>query len=68
MYGSEIAKKAGYDVNQYILEGIYVSENKIYRKNNFNNKIVYNDFKDNFRKEAWGHFDNELNKIKQTML
>jgi len=68
MYGSEIAKKAGYDINQYVLEGIYVSENKIYRKNNFNNKIVYNDFKDNFRKEAWGHFDNELNKIKQSML
>ena len=41
-YWSEIDKKAGYHINQYVLESIYVSENKIYINNNFNNKIVYN--------------------------
>lgn len=67
MFGSEIAKKMGYNINQYILEGIYVSENKIYRKTNFNSKITYNDLKDSFRDEAWKHFDNELNKLKNNL-
>ena len=65
MYGSQIAKDAGYNINQYILKGIYVSENKIYRKNNFNNKIAYNDLKNDFREEMWNNMGPELNKIKK---
>ncbi len=67
MYGSQIAKEAGYDINQYILEGIYVSENKIYRKNNFNNKIAYNDLKSDFREKIWENMAPELEKIKQSL-
>ncbi len=65
MFGSQIAKDAGYDINQYILEGIYVSENKIYRKDSFNDKISYNDLKSNFREEIWKNMNFELNKIKE---
>jgi hypothetical protein len=65
MYGSQIAKEAGYNINQYILEGIYVSENKIYRKNAFTEKIAYNDLKNDFREEMWKNMNLELNKIKQ---
>tara|TARA_R110001583_G_scaffold33731_5_gene113814 strand:+ start:1439 stop:2326 length:888 start_codon:yes stop_codon:yes gene_type:complete len=65
MYGSQIAKEAGYNINQYILEGIYVSENKIYRKDNFTDKIIYNDLKNDFREEIWKNMGPELDKIKK---
>ena len=68
MAGSELAKKLGYEVNQYILDGIYVSENKIYRKTNFKDKLVMKDQMLDFKEENWKTFNLELQKVKDRLL
>ena len=65
MAASEVAKRKGHNINQYILDGLLVSENKIYRKNSYEGKIKYIDLKDEFRNEAWSKFNDELKKFEQ---
>ena len=63
MMASEIAKKKGHEINQYTLNGILVSENKIYRKDFNGDKLNYHDYKDSFRDYAWSQFDHGLKEF-----
>lgn len=63
MAASEIAKRKGHQIHQYILNGILVSENKIYRKNSYEKQLVYHDLKDSFRDEAWSKFNNGIKEF-----
>ena len=63
MAASEIAKRKGHDINQYILNGILVSENKIYRKNSYEKQLKYHDLKDEFRDKAWAQFNDGLKEF-----
>lgn len=59
---SEIIKHK-HDVSQYILEGIYISENYINRDNSYIDKLNINNLKQIFRQQAESQFQNELNKF-----
>ena len=63
MAASEIAKRKGHNINQYILNGIFVSENKIYRKNIYKDHLKYHDLKDKFRDKAWAYFNKGLKEF-----
>ena len=63
MMAGEIAKKKGHEINQYTLNGILVSENKIYRKDFNGDKLKYHDYKDSFRDYAWSQFDHGLKEF-----
>ena len=63
MMAGEIAKKKGHEINQYTLNGILVSENKIYRKDFNGDKLKYHDYKDSFRDYAWSQFDHGLKEL-----
>jgi hypothetical protein len=67
MTASEIAKRKGYEINQYILDGIFVSENKIYRKNSYEDKLKYIDLKDEFRDGAWSKFKDGVSNFEETL-
>ena len=67
MAASEIAKRKGYEINQYILDGIFVSENKIYRKNSYEDKLKYIDLKDEFRDGAWSKFKDGVSNFEETL-
>ena len=67
MTASEIAKRKGYEINQYILDGIFVSENKIYRKNSYEDKLKYIDLKDEFRDGAWSKFKEGVSNFEKTL-
>ena len=67
MAASEIAKRKGYEINQYILDGIFVSENKIYRKNSYEDKLKYIDLKDEFRNGAWSKFNDGVKDFEKTL-
>ena len=67
MTASEIAKRKGYEINQYILDGIFVSENKIYRKNSYEDKLKYIDLKDEFRNGAWSKFNDGVRDFEKTL-
>jgi len=63
MMASEIAKKKGHQINQYTVNGILVSENKIYRKDFNGDKLKYHDYKDSFRDQAWSQFEKGLKEF-----
>ena len=63
MYGSQLAVRKKFDIKQYIIEGLLVSENKIYRKEFMKEGLVYRDLKDNFREQAWAKFDDGLKEL-----
>jgi len=57
------AVKHKHDITQYILEGIYISENYISRDNSYINKLNINNLKQTFRQQAENNFQIELNKF-----
>jgi hypothetical protein len=63
MYASELAIKKEYDIKQYILKGIYISENYLDRDKTYLNELVKINLKDDFRKKAEKQFNSELNKF-----
>ena len=62
MYSSEIAKQK-YNITQYILEGIYISENYLNRDSFYKDKIKLYNKKSIFRQQAEIQFQNELNNF-----
>jgi FkbM family methyltransferase len=62
MLASEIAKQK-YNITQYILNGIYVSENYIDRHDFYKDKIKINNLKQIFRQQSEIQLQNELNNF-----
>jgi hypothetical protein len=60
MYASLIALKYGHQINEYILKGIYITEDYINRIPSFENKIKTYNRKQEFRDKAEAHFHQEL--------
>jgi hypothetical protein len=65
MYAASLAVKNGYDVKQYVLKGIYTTEDYINRIPSFESKIKVFDRKQEFRDKATEAFPIELNKFKE---
>ena len=66
MFAGKIAADSKkYDITQYILRGIYISENISNRKNSYSNVLVSKNLKAQFRKTAEENFQSELEKFKQ---
>jgi hypothetical protein len=56
-------KQKGYNVQQYVLEGMIVAENMKYRWNPYNSLLYLVNKQDEFRKQAEGNLNNELQKF-----
>ena len=65
MYASSLAVKYGYDIKQYVLKGIYITEDYINRIPSFDSKIKIFDRKQEFRDKAMEAFSIELNKFQE---
>jgi hypothetical protein len=64
MYAASLAAKYGCDIKQYILKGIYTTEDYINRIPSFDSKIKVFDRKQEFRSKAEEAFPIEFNKFK----
>jgi hypothetical protein len=60
MYASQLATKKGYNINQYVLEGLYVSENYVSRQYPYKNSVKALNLKDTFRLQAEQQFSTYL--------
>ena len=60
MMASIGAIKKGYDIKQYVLDGIYISEDYFNREPSIKGKIVKSDLKTDFYKQAQSHIPTEL--------
>lgn len=67
MYGSQFYKIEKWPIYQYVLQGIYVSENYVSRDTKYKDKVKLNNLKDKFRAEAESKFSEELSKLKYTI-
>jgi len=67
MYSATLAFQHGYDIKQYILKGIYTTEDYIDRIPSFDSKIKVFDRKQEFRNKAESIFQTELLKFQQTL-
>ncbi len=63
MYSATLAFKQGYDIKQYVLKGIYTTEDYIDRVPSFHSKIKIFDMKQEFRDKATEAFPIELKKF-----
>ena len=66
MVGSQIMKKLGYNINQYVLEDVNILEDHWYRENVYDKFLYMNDpkiIKNNFKNIANKAWHNELNKL-----
>lgn len=63
MYSSQIMKHNGYDIQQWIVENLVVSENHKYRVNSYDNFLVNTNNRNAFRLESDKHLSNEINKL-----
>lgn len=66
MVGSQIMKKLGYNINQYVLENVNILEDHWYRENVYDKFLHMNDpkiIKNNFKNIANKAWPNELNKL-----
>ena len=64
MYSAMLASQHGYDIKQYVLKGIYTTEDYINRVPSFDSKIKNIDKKQEFRNKAEAIFETELLKFK----
>ena len=67
MYSATLASQHGYEITQYVLKGIYTTEDYINRIPSFDSKIKVFDRKQEFRNKAEAIFETELLKFKQTL-
>lgn len=67
MHASTIAIQKGYDIKQYLLKGVYITEDYINRIPTFENKVKVFDRKQEFRDNAEMHFRDELIKFNQSL-
>jgi hypothetical protein len=57
----------GYDIKQYVLDGIYISEDYFNREPTIKDKITKSDLKENFYETAKSHFEAEIKKFISTL-
>jgi hypothetical protein len=57
----------GYDIKQYVLDGIYISEDYFNRDPTIKDKITKSDLKENFYETAKSHFEAEIKKFISTL-
>ena len=55
-----VIKQKGYDVQQYVLEGIIIAENLKYRWNPYNSLLSLINKQDEFREQAESNLNKEL--------
>lgn len=67
MYSATLASQRGYEINQYVLKGIYTTEDYINRIPSFDSKIKTFDKKQEFRNKAESVFREELLHFKNTL-
>jgi hypothetical protein len=67
MFASLLAIKKGYKINEYLLKGVYITEDYINRIPSFENKIKVFDRKQEFRDKAESNFNLELNKFNNSL-
>ena len=60
MMASIGAIRKGYDIKQFVLDGIYISEDYINREPNIKDKLVKVDMKTNFYENAYSNMKSEL--------
>jgi len=65
MYAASLAIKSGYDIRQYVLKGIYTTEDYISRIPSFESKIKVFDRKQEFRDKATEAFPIEFDKFRE---
>jgi len=63
MYASDLAIKKGYNIQEFLLKGIYTNENHLERKPSFDGKVKMFDRKQEFRDKAESNFGIELEKF-----
>jgi len=64
MFASDIAIKKGIHINQYVLKGLYMSEDMINRIPSFSGKVKNIFLKENSKDKSWQLMNNELLKFK----
>lgn len=67
MYCATLASKSGYKINQYVLKGVYTTEDYLDRVPSFASKIKTIDRKQEFRNRAESVFGEELLRFKNTL-
>jgi len=67
MFASLLAMQKGYEINEYVLKGIYITEDYLNRIPSFENKVKVFDRKQEFRDKAEKNFQIELNKFNQSI-
>lgn len=67
MYAAALASQFGYEITQYVLKGIYTTEDYINRIPSFESKIKVFDRKQEFRNKAESVFGGELSRFKNTL-
>lgn len=67
MYAAALASQFGYEITQYVLKGIYTTEDYINRIPSFESKIKVFDKKQEFRNKAESVFGEELSRFKNTL-
>ena len=68
MYSATLASQYGYKVQQYVLKGLYTTEDFIDRIPSFNSKIKTFDRKQEFRNKAENIFETELLKFRDKII
>lgn len=63
MFASQYAIQKNYDITQYIINGMYISENYIKKNNIYKDKLSLINLKDKFRLEAENKFDEKLREF-----
>lgn len=67
MYVSQLYKIEKWPIYQYVLQGMYISENYVSRDTKYKDKLKLNNLKDQFRAESESKFSQELSKLKDTI-
>ena len=60
----EVAKQKKINVKQYVMKGIYVSENIVKRNDPYKDKIKLINLKDIFRAKSWENFHKEIENFR----
>jgi hypothetical protein len=63
MFASQAAKQGGHNIEQYALNGIYITEDMINRIPSFEGKINHIFKKDESRDKSWELMNTEINKF-----
>ena len=67
MVASTRANERGYNIKQYVLDGLYISEDYFNREPSIKDKIVKSDLKTDFYKQAQSQFRREMLKFISTL-